>query len=98
MTICPNCGLPSEACVCQEIAKKQQDIIIKTEKRRFGKIMTVVVGFDGVDVKEIGKKLKAKLACGGTIKNNEVELQGDHRRNVKKALIDEGFDEQQIKG
>jgi translation initiation factor 1 len=97
MTICPNCGLPSEACVCQEIAKKQQEIIIRSEKRRFGKVMTIVVGFDGVDVKEIAKKLKAKLACGGTVKNNEIELQGEHRNNVKKVLIGEGFDEQQIK-
>ncbi len=98
MTICPNCGLPSEACVCQEIAKKQQEIIIRSEKRRFGKIMTIVVGFDGVDVKEIAKKLKAKLACGGTIKNNEIELQGDHREKSKKVLIEEGFDKEQIKG
>lgn len=98
MTICPNCGLPSEACVCQEIAKKQQEIIIRTEKRRFGKITTVVQGLDGVDVKEIAKKLKAKLACGGTVKNNEIELQGEHKAKAKKVLIEEGFDEQQIKG
>ncbi len=97
MTICPNCGLPSEACVCQEIAKKQQDIVIRTEKRRFGKIITIVAGLDGVDIKEMGKKLKAKLACGGTIKNNEIELQGDHRGKVKKALLGEGFDENQIR-
>jgi translation initiation factor 1 len=97
MTICPNCGLPSEACVCQEIAKKQQNITIQTEKRRFGKFMTMVVGLEGVDVKELAKKLKAKLACGGTVKNNEIELQGDHRNKVKKVLLDEGFDVGQIK-
>ncbi len=97
MTICPNCGLPSEACVCQEIAKKQQSIIIRTEKRRFGKIITIVIGFEGVDIKEIAKKLKAKLACGGTVKNNEIELQGEHRSKVKKVLLEEGFDEAQIK-
>ncbi len=97
MTICPNCGLPSEACVCQEIAKKQQNIIIRTEKRRFGKVITIVGGLDGVDVKDLAKKLKEKLACGGTIKNNEIELQGDHRHKAKKALLEEGFDEGQIK-
>ena len=96
MTICPNCGLPSEACVCQEIAKKQQNIKIQTEKRRFGKITTTIVGLDGVDVKGLGKKLKAKLACGGTVKKNEIELQGDHRNKVKKILLDEGFDINQI--
>ena len=97
MTICPNCGLPLEACVCQDIAKKQQEIIIRTEKRRFGKIITIVRGLDGVDIKEIAKKLKEKLACGGTIKHKEIELQGEHRNNAKKALIEAGFNEQQIK-
>ncbi len=97
MTICPNCGLPSEACVCQEIAKKQQNITIRTEKRRFGKFITLVSGLEGLEIKEIAKKLKEKLACGGTIKNNEIELQGDHGIKVKKVLLDEGFDISQIK-
>jgi len=97
MTICPNCGLPSEACVCQEIAKKQQNIQIRTEKRRFGKVITVIVGLDGVNIKELAKKLKEKLACGGTIKNDEIELQGDHKHKAKEVLLKEGFDESQIK-
>jgi translation initiation factor 1 len=97
MSICPNCGLPLEACVCQEIAKKQQNIVIQTEKRRFGKINTIVLGLEGVDAKEIARKLKEKLACGGTVKNNQIELQGEHRARVKKVLLEEGFDEGQIK-
>lgn len=97
MSICPNCGLPSEACVCQEIAKKQQDITIQTEKRRFGKVNTIVLGLDGVNAKEITKKLKERLACGGTVKENHIELQGEHKLNVKKILLEEGFEETQIK-
>ena len=97
MTICPSCGLPLEACVCQEIAKKQQEIVVRTEKRRFGKIMTIVVGFDGPDIKEMAKKLKSKLACGGTIKNKEIELQGEHKSGVRRILLEEGFEESQIK-
>ena len=97
MTICPSCGLPLEACVCQEIAKTQQQVVVRTEKRRFGKIMTIVEGFDSQDIKEMAKKLKSKLACGGTIKNKEIELQGEHKVAVKKVLIQEGFNETQIK-
>lgn len=97
MDICPKCGLPLQACVCTEIAKEQQEIEVKTERRRFGKITTIVTGFEGLDVKDIAKKLKAKLACGGTIKGNTVELMGNHRNKVKPVLTEMGFDEAHIK-
>jgi translation initiation factor 1 len=97
MTVCPKCGLPLEACVCQEISKEQKEIIIKTEKRKFGKIITIVSGFEGHEIKEMSKKLKAKLACGGTVKEKEIELQGDHRNKTKKFLVEQGFNESQIK-
>jgi len=95
--ICPKCGLPIPACVCGEIAKTTQNIVIKPEKRRFGKISMIVSGFDdGVDIKDIAKTLKAKLACGGTVKNKKIELQGDHRGQIKPILVTLGFNEEQI--
>lgn len=97
MDICPKCGLPTAACVCGEIAKTQQRIEVKTEKRRFGKVSTLVSGFDdGVNIKEIAKALKAKRACGGTIKNHIIELQGNHKGHIKPILITLGFNEEQI--
>ena len=97
MDICPKCGLPLAACVCEEIAKSDQQIVVKTEKRRFGKIQTIVTGFEGVDIKEIAKKLKSELACGGTVKNSTIELQGNHKDKVRALLVNEGFDESQIR-
>lgn len=97
MDICPKCGLPIAACVCEEIARTQQEIEIKTEKRRFGKYVTLVVGFEGVDLKEIAKKLKSRLACGGTIDGKTIELQGNHLAKIKPILISEGFKQEQIK-
>tara|TARA_Y100000310_G_scaffold338386_1_gene427892 strand:+ start:2605 stop:2904 length:300 start_codon:yes stop_codon:yes gene_type:complete len=97
MDICPKCGLPEQACVCGEIAKTQQQISVRTERRRFGKFITLVSGFDdGVDIKDIAKTLKAKRACGGTVKNKTVELQGNHKGHIKPILIEMGFDENQI--
>ena len=97
MDICPKCGLPIQACVCGEIAKTQQRIEVKTEKRRFGKVNTIISGFDdGVDIKDIAKKLKAKRACGGTFKNKAIELQGNHKGHIKPILASMGFDESQI--
>ena len=46
MEICPKCGLPEQACVCEQIAKDSQRINVKTEKKRYGKISTLVNGFD----------------------------------------------------
>ena len=91
MDICPKCGLPLQACVCEEIAKTEQRIHIRTEKKRFGKLVTIVSGFQGVDLKATAKSLKQALACGGTIKGNEVELQGDHTKAAKAALVKLGF-------
>jgi translation initiation factor 1 len=97
MNICPKCGLPLEACVCKEIAKTEQRISISTDKRRFGKKVTLVSGLSkDVDIKKIAKKLKSKLACGGTVKNGVIELQGDHRKNVKPILVEIGFPEDAI--
>ncbi len=91
--ICPKCGLPKELCVCETIAKEAQKIKVSLVQKRYRKNMTVVKGIDTskIDVKQLLKTLKSKLACGGTYKNNEIELQGDHRQQVKKILIKEGF-------
>jgi len=95
--ICPKCGLPVPACVCGEIAKTQQTIDVTTEKRRFGKVNTMISGFDdGVDIKDVAKKLKMKRACGGTVKNKVIELQGNHKGFIKPILVKEGFNEDQI--
>jgi len=85
------------ACVCGDIAKTQQEITVTTEKRRFGKVNTMISGFDdGVDIKDVAKKLKMKRACGGTVKNKVIELQGNHKGFIKPILVSEGFSEDQI--
>ncbi|MBU1245588.1 MAG: translation initiation factor [Nanoarchaeota archaeon] len=89
--ICPKCGLAKELCVCETIAKEEQRITIRIDKRRFGKLTTVIDGFEDIDIKDIAKKLKSKLACGGTFKGKSIELQGNHAGNAKKELINLGF-------
>jgi len=96
MDICPKCGLPLQACVCEEIAKTEQRIQVSTEKKKFGKTVTVISGFQDVDLKAIAKSLKHELACGGTVKDHVVELQGNHTKNAKQALVKLGFSEDTI--
>ena len=92
-TICNTCGLPKELCVCEAIARESQKITVALEKKKFGKIYTVISGINEheVDVKDLAKKLKNKFACGGTAKDGKIELQGDHRRTAKEDLVKLGF-------
>ncbi len=96
MDICPKCGLPLQACVCEEIAKTEQRINLQIVKKRFGKLITIISGFKDINLKTIAKNLKHELACGGTIKDKIIELQGNHLKNAKKALINQGFREDLI--
>ncbi|MBS3100531.1 translation initiation factor [Candidatus Woesearchaeota archaeon] len=91
--ICPVCGLVKELCVCETIAKESQKILVYIEKKKFNKNYTIVDGIDKkeIDLKDLAKKLKSELACGGTIKDGKIELQGEHKIKVKKILIEHGF-------
>lgn len=93
--VCSKCGLPQELCVCETIAKETQKITIAIETKRYGKTITVIKGIDTakIDIKKLMKKLKSKLACGGTYKHDAIELQGEHKERVKELLVKEGFPE-----
>jgi len=91
--ICDTCGLPEELCVCEEIARESQEIRITVDKRRYGKMMTIVDGINptDVDLDKLTKELKSKCACGGTLKDGRVELQGDHKKRVADVLKEMGY-------
>ena len=91
--ICHMCGLVKELCVCETIAKESQKILVYIEKKKFNKNYTIVEGIDEkeIDLKDLAKKLKSELACGGTMKDGKIELQGEHRQKTKKILVDYGF-------
>jgi translation initiation factor 1 len=89
--------IPSSTDVFEEIAKSEQQIRVSTLTKRYGKKTTLIEGFDKhVDVKALAKRLKEKLACGGTAKNGVIELQGQHKDKIKKILVEFGFSEDTI--
>lgn len=97
MEIDPKTGLPLQAIEWENLARSSQRINVTTDKKRYGKIVTVVSGFDkDADVKKITKALKNELACGGTFKNNAIELQGNHLKKIKPLLVKMGFEESSI--
>lgn len=95
--VCNQCGLPQDLCVCETIAREQQKITVSLEKKKFGKKYTIITGIKKeANIEEIFKKLKSKFACGGTAKNAQIELQGDHRSRMKPALVELGFPDETI--
>ena len=95
--ICDKCGLPKELCACETIAKEKEKVRVSVDRRRYGKSITVVEGIGkDSDNKRILKELKNRLACGGTLKDNVIELQGDHKKKVLDVLVKLGFSSDQI--
>ncbi len=95
--VCNQCGLPQDLCVCEAIAREQQKIIVKIEQRKFGKRYTIITGISKeANANDITRRLKSTFACGGTFKDGQIELQGDHTARAKKVLADLGFPEETI--
>jgi translation initiation factor 1 len=88
-------GLPEELGIEEALEKEEAKIRVYIETRRFGKPTTIIEGIRE-NVKEILKELRRTLACGGTFKDNHIELQGDHRKRIKEVLVSLGFKEDQI--
>jgi translation initiation factor 1 len=91
--LCQVCGLPKELCACENIAREQQLITISSQKRRYGKVVTIVEGVNenDINIEELARTLKTKCASGGTVKEGRIELQGEHRKKVQQVMKDIGF-------
>lgn len=94
--ICEKCGLPKELCVCEVVERESQKIKSYVTTRRFKKPVTIVEGISKESAKTVLKDLKRKLACGGSYKEGNIELQGNHLMKIKGFLVKLGFDEKQI--
>ncbi len=61
---------------------------------RGGKTVTVVSGFVGIGLPEkesLAKQMQKACACGGTVKDGRIEIQGDKREEVARILSAAGF-------
>lgn len=75
-------------------APEKQDLRVWLDrKQRAGKVVTIVRGFVGrdADLQELARLLKTKCGVGGTAKEGEIIIQGDHRDRVVEILTKSGY-------
>ena len=76
-----------------ELKPKNQHQLVFTYEKRNGKPVTIIGKFQIEDekIKDILRLLKTKLACGGSIKDEYIEIQGDLKDKVRVILVDNGW-------
>ena len=78
----------------ETLPQNQQKLRVSMEKKgRGGKTVTLIRGFIGTedDLKDLGKLLKTKCGVGGSVKDEEIIIQGDFKQRVIDLLKAEGY-------
>ena len=103
--ICPECNRPVSSCNCKK--QKNMDFkktvrnypddgiirIMRETKGHKGKTVTLVgnVPLKENELKKFAKKLKTRCGTGGSVKDGEIIIQGDHRQAVLDEIIKQGY-------
>ena len=97
---CDRCGRLEAECDCPppvvepvRLPPETQTARLSLEKRPKGKVVTIVGGLDpvGIDLDDLAARLKSRCGTGGTVKQETIELQGDHLSTAEAVLKSLGF-------
>jgi translation initiation factor 1 len=90
----PNYRIEEESTPLESLTPKQQKLKVRLDTRqRAGKAVSLVEGFIGpaTELDELGRQLKTHCGTGGSVKDGEILVQGDHRDKITQWLIAKGF-------
>jgi translation initiation factor 1 len=90
----PNFKIEEEQEQVETLTPAEQSLrVILETKHRAGKTVTIVFGFIGAedDINALGKALKNHCGTGGSVKDGEIIIQGDHRQKVFQYLQQKGY-------
>ena len=93
---CNRCGKLEAECQCPPAAvivpPEQQTVRIAVEKRKRGKVVTVLRGLASDDaLPDLLKSLKNACGAGGTLTSEGLEIQGDHAARIAELLRAQGY-------
>ena len=98
--ICPDCRQALESCCCDEQAEQTRiaslDGIVRIRRETSGRKGKGVTTLSGIpltekELKVLAKQLKKRCGTGGAVKEGVIEIQGDHRKTLKQALAEHGY-------
>jgi translation initiation factor 1 len=95
----PNYLPPGEEETVETLTPDQQPLrVILETKHRAGKTVTIVYGFIGSEdeMNLLGKQLKNHCGTGGSVKDSEIIIQGDHRQKVFQFLKQKGYNKAKL--
>lgn len=89
----PNFSYQSEESEEETVAPKHEQLKVYLDRLGGGKLLSRVTGFQGKtdDIERLGKLLKQKCGVGGSVKDREILIQGDHRDKIIALLLKEGY-------
>lgn len=92
---CPTCGKRLDRCGghARSAAVPRDGIVrlSRDRKHRGGKVVTVITGLPPAQMAPLASELKRLCGTGGTVRDDTVEIQGDHRDRLADVLRQKGF-------
>jgi len=102
---CPVCGQPYKHCHCDQSPAATPGSrspihrgtgivrVMRDRKHRGGKTVTVITGMPGneSEMAALAQQLKKLCGSGGTVKDGNIEIQGDHCDKVQAKLTELGY-------
>lgn len=100
--LCERCQQDVKICQCPplvespeepSVAPEKQKLTIRVERRKRGKLATVISGLRGPtkDRDDLLTTLKNRCGSGGTLREGNIELQGDQSENCRNLLLEAGY-------